>query len=51
MSDGAFPIANKSDLKNAIQSFGRAKNKDLAKKHIVKRAKALGASDLIPEKW
>lgn len=51
LPDGSYPIANKSDLQNAIQAFGRAKDKKKAKKHIIRRAKALGHSDLIPENW
>jgi hypothetical protein len=51
MKDGSYPIRNKSDLKNAIQAFGRAKNKAATQKHIVKRAKALGETELIPEEW
>lgn len=48
---GSFPIASISDLKNAIQAFGRAKNKAAAKRHIIKRAGALGATHLIPAGW
>lgn len=51
MSDGSLPIATKGDLKNAIQAYGRAANKAAAKKHIVKRAKAIGATDVLPEDW
>lgn len=51
MSDGSFPIANKQDLRNAIQAYGRASNKAAAKRHIIKRAKALGATDLLPDSW
>lgn len=51
MPDGSFPIANEGDLKNAIQAIGRAKDPDAAKRHIKKRAKALGKEDLIPEEW
>lgn len=51
MKDGSYPIRNKADLKNAIQAFGRAKNKAATKKHIIKRAKALGETELIPEEW
>lgn len=51
MKDGSYPIRNKSDLKNAIQAYGRAKNKAATKKHIIKRAKALGETELIPEEW
>jgi hypothetical protein len=51
MSDGSYPIQSKADLKNAIQSFGRAKNKKAVKAHIKARAKALGAEDELPESW
>lgn len=51
MSDGSFPIENEEDLKNAIRSVGRAKDSKAAKKHIIKRAKALSKSDLLPEDW
>jgi len=51
MPDGSYPIATKDDLKNAIQSFGRAKNPTAAKRHIITRARALGLTDLLPEEW
>ncbi len=49
LADGSFPIANLEDLKNAIMAYGRAKDQAKAAKFIVKRAKALGAEDLIPD--
>jgi hypothetical protein len=51
LSDGSFPISNIKDLKNAIKAHGRAKDIEKAKKHIKKRAKALGQEDLIPTEW
>ena len=51
MKDGSFPIENKGDLENAVKAYGRAKNKDAAKAHIVARAKALKATDLLPADW
>ena len=51
LPDGSFPVKTVADLKNAIQSYGRAKDKDAAKKHIIARAKALGKEDLIPDNW
>lgn len=51
MPDGSFPIANKEDLANAIQSAGRAKDQDAVHAHIIEQAKALGAEDQIPEGW
>ena len=49
LADGSFPIANLEDLKNAIMAYGRAKDQAKAAKFIAKRAKALGAEDLIPD--
>lgn len=51
MADGSYPIADVEDLKNAIQSVGRAKNIDDTRRHIVKRARALGETQLLPESW
>lgn len=51
LPDGSFPIVTVQDLKNAIHAFGRAKNKAAAKQHIIKRARALGRTDLLPEGW
>lgn len=51
MPDGSYPIASTSDLKNAVQAFGRAKNPDAVKAHIIRRARALGATDSLPADW
>jgi len=51
MPDGSYPIRDVGDLRNAIQAFGRAKNKPAAKRHIKKRARALGETDLLPDTW
>lgn len=51
LPDGSFPIKTKGDLANAIKAYGRAKDKAAAKAHIIKRAKALGASDMLPKDW
>jgi hypothetical protein len=51
LPDGSYPIKDERDLKNAIQAIGRAKDPAAAKAHIVKRAKALGATDALPEDW
>src|ERR1700733_1932622 len=52
--DGTFsyPIDNVSDLKNAIRAVGRGNaDHDAIRAYVIKRAKALGASDLIPDNW
>ena len=51
MPGGGFPIRNRQDLKNAIQAIGRAKNPAAAKAWIIKRARALGLTDLLPDGW
>jgi outer membrane biosynthesis protein TonB len=50
---GGYPINNKADLRNAIFAFGRAKPEDKArtKAHIISRAKALGLTFMLPDKW
>lgn len=42
MPHGGFPIQNKQDLKNAERAIGRAKNPAATRRHIRKRAAALG---------
>jgi hypothetical protein len=51
MPDGSYPIRDVGDLKNAIQAFGRAKDPEAVKRHIIRRARSLGQVDLVPEKW
>lgn len=51
LPDGSFPIENRSDLKNAVRAFGRAKDKAKAKAHIISRARALDATSLLPDDW
>jgi hypothetical protein len=48
---GSFPIENAQDLRNAIKAIGRAKNPAAAKAHIIRRAKALGLTKLLPDDW
>jgi hypothetical protein len=49
----SYPIADESDLRNAIQAFGRSNPKDRSrlKAYIERRARALGKGDLIPDNW
>lgn len=50
MSDGSYPIVTRGDLENAVKAFGRSPD-EATKQHIIKRAKALGATDALPDKW
>lgn len=51
LPDGSYPIRNKGDLQRAIQSYGRASDKEKVKKWIIKRARELDAVEMLPESW
>lgn len=51
MPDGSYPIRNTTDLMNAIRSWGRGGARADVKEHIMRRARSLGAEDMIPENW
>lgn len=51
LPDGGYPIETKGDLRNAVSAFGRAGNPAAVKVHIMKRAKAMSAMDMLPEDW
>lgn len=55
MAGGRYPIRNEADLQNAIHAVGRAKGGEAGRaavrRFIIKRAKALGLSDMIPGSW
>jgi len=42
LPDGSYPIKDKTDWAKAKQALGRAKNRAVVVKHLIKRAKALG---------
>ena len=47
MPYGDYPILDREDLQNAVDTFDQARDKDSAKTHITGRAKTLGATDLL----
>jgi len=48
----SYPIADKEDLANAIHAVGRGNaDHDSIRRYVIRRAKALGASDMIPDSW
>jgi hypothetical protein len=51
LPDGSFPIRNREDLRDAVQSYGRAKDKAEAKRWIKRRARELDAEDELPDDW
>lgn len=51
MPDGSFPIPDKDALRRAIKLAGKAKNPGAARRHVIKRARALGATSMLPDSW
>lgn len=51
MPDGSFPIANITDLRNAVKLFFRATDKPATKRFITRRATELERLDLLPDTW
>ena len=52
MPDGSYPIADVGDLTKAIHAVGRGGSSHGAiRKHIISRARSLGASSKIPDNW
>lgn len=51
LSDGSYPIKTKADLHSAIglRNHGKGYAKATVHKHITRRAKALGATDMLPD--
>lgn len=55
MKGGRFPVTDRASLEDAIRAVGRAKGGDAGRaavrRYIIRRAKALGLSKLIPDTW
>lgn len=52
MPDGSYPIRDADDLHRAIHAVGRGNDSSGAiRRHIIKRAAALGLSSSIPDTW
>lgn len=55
MRGGRYPIRNRSDLSNAIRAVGRASGGETGRRAvrrwIIKRARALGLTSMIPDTW
>lgn len=50
--DPSYPIGDKEDLANAIRAVGRGSgDHDKIRAYIIRRAKALGCMDMIPDNW
>lgn len=56
MPGGRFPVKTRADLENAIRAVGRVRPnteeaRSRVRRFIIQRAKAIGASDAIPDTW
>jgi hypothetical protein len=51
MPDGSYPIPDRDALRRAILSWGRGGAQAAVKRHIIKRARALGATSMLPADW
>lgn len=53
LPDGSYPIADRADLTAAVRAVGRGENTshDTIRRHVISRAKSLGAASEIPETW
>jgi hypothetical protein len=55
MPGGRFPIRNREDLLKAIRAVGRASGGEAGRaavrRFIIKRARALGLTSLLPDNW
>lgn len=52
MPDGSYPINDVEDLRNAIRAVGRGgKDHNAIRQHIMRQARRLDATNLIPNNW
>ena len=52
LPDGSLAIRDRAELKEAIGKVKAAKgDQSVARRHLIARAKALGAADLLPAEW
>jgi hypothetical protein len=52
MDDESYPIADREDLDDAIRAVGRGgADHDAIRRHVITRARALGAASEIPDNW
>lgn len=51
MRDGSFPIPTVDYLRFALEAYPFAEDRRRAKRHIVRRARALNRIHLLPETW
>lgn len=52
---GRFPVRSRADLENAIRAVGRVNGGEAerakVRRYLIKRARELNLSDLIPDSW
>lgn len=52
MENESYPIADKEDVEHAVNAVGRGgASHNAIRAHVIRRAKAIGASSMIPDNW
>jgi len=51
LPDGSFPVRDLDELHKAIHAVGRSKHPIEVRRYLIRRARDLGATELIPQKW
>lgn len=52
MDDGSYPVKDDDDLDHAVKAVGRGgADHDEIRRHVIKRAKAMGKASKIPDNW
>lgn len=52
LPDGSYPIRDCDEVKTAVQAYGRETgSKEVLRRHIVRRAIALGCTEHVPDEW
>lgn len=52
MENESYPIADKDDVEHAVHAVGRGgASHNAIRAHVIRRAKAIGASSMIPDNW
>ena len=51
MPDGSYPIKSADDVENAVRDYNRSGQKPTSRRHIIARAKAIGAESALPDDW
>lgn len=51
LPDGSYPVRDLTELHKAIHAVGRSKHPIEVRRYLIRRARELGAENLIPRQW